>query len=72
MSVTDLLLAVGRRLPRRRDHSGYLHRGGPGAGPPRPGRGPADAHDMGERADWMAGLMRIAPAGPTAQTGTTQ
>jgi hypothetical protein len=28
--------------------------------------------DMGERADWMAGLMRVAPAGPTTRTGTTQ
>jgi len=62
-SVTDLLLAVGRCLPRRRDPSGYLivealvaaRRDQDVARPMR--------DYMGERADWMAGLMRVAQAG---------
>jgi AcrR family transcriptional regulator len=62
-SVTDLLLVAGRRLPRRRDPSGYLivealvaaRRDQDVARPMR--------DYMGERADWMAGLMRIAQAG---------
>jgi AcrR family transcriptional regulator len=61
-SVTDLLLVAGRRLPRRRDPSGYLivealvaaRRDQDVAGPMR--------DYMGERADWMAGLMRVAQA----------
>ena len=61
-SVTDLLLAVGRRLPLRRDPSGYLivealvaaRRDQDVARPMR--------DYMGERADWMAGLMRVAQA----------
>jgi AcrR family transcriptional regulator len=59
-SVTDLLLVAGRRLPRRRDPSGYLivealvaaRRDQDVARPMR--------EYMGERADWMAGLMRVA------------
>jgi AcrR family transcriptional regulator len=59
-SVTDLLLAVGRCLPRRRDPSGYLivealvaaRRDQDVARPMR--------DYMGERADWMADLMRVA------------
>jgi AcrR family transcriptional regulator/ferredoxin len=61
-SVTDLLLVVGRSLPRRRDPRGYLivealvaaRRDQDVAGPMR--------DHMGERADWMAGLMRVAQA----------
>jgi AcrR family transcriptional regulator len=62
-SVTDLLLAVGRCLPRRREPSGYLivealvaaRRDQDVAVPMR--------DYMGERADWMADLMRVAQAG---------
>jgi AcrR family transcriptional regulator len=61
-SVTDLLLVAGRRLARRRDPRGYLivealvaaRRDQDVARPMR--------HYMGERADWMAGLMRVAQA----------
>jgi AcrR family transcriptional regulator len=59
-SVTDLLLWIGRRLPRPRDPSGYLivealvaaRRDEDVAGPMR--------DYVGERADWLAGLMRVA------------
>jgi AcrR family transcriptional regulator len=62
-SVTDLLLFIGRRLPRRRDARGYLivealvtaRRDEDVA---RPMRG-----YVGERADWIAGLIRVAQAG---------
>ena len=61
-SVTDLLLVVGRRLPRRRNSRGYLivealvaaRRDQDVARPMR--------DYMDERADWMAGLMRVAQA----------
>jgi AcrR family transcriptional regulator len=61
-SVTDLLLVAGRRLPRRRDPSGYLivealvaaRRDQDVAWPMR--------DYMGERADWMASLMGVAQA----------
>jgi AcrR family transcriptional regulator len=61
--LTDLLLAIGRWLPRRRDASGYLlvealvaaRRDQDVARPMR-------AY-VGERADWLAGLMRLAMAG---------
>jgi len=61
--VTDLLLAVGRSLPRRRDARGYLivealtaaRRDEDVARPMR--------DYMGERADWIAGLVRTAQAG---------
>jgi len=59
-AVTDLLLAVGRTLPRRLDARGYLivealvaaRRDEDVAGPMR--------DYVGERADWLAGLMRVA------------
>jgi hypothetical protein len=62
-SVTDLLLTVGRCLPRRREPSGYLivealvaaRRDQDVAVPMR--------DYMGERADWMADLMRVAQTG---------
>ena len=62
-SVVDLLLAVGRWLPRRRDARGYLivealvaaRRDEDVARPMR--------EYIGERADWLAGLMRVAQAG---------
>jgi AcrR family transcriptional regulator len=61
--VVELLLAVGRWLPRRRDARGYLivealvaaRRDEDVARP---------MHEyVGERADWLAGLMRLAQAG---------
>jgi AcrR family transcriptional regulator len=59
-SVTDLLLVIGRWLPRRRDASGYLivealvaaRRDEDVARPMR--------DYVGERADWLAQLMRVA------------
>ena len=59
-SITDLLLVVGRQLPRRRDPRGYLivealvaaRRDQDVARPMR--------DDVGERADRLAGLMRLA------------
>ena len=62
-SITDLLLLIGRRLPRRRDARGYLivealvaaRRDEDVARPMR--------HYVGERADWLAELVRAAQAG---------
>ncbi len=62
-SITELLLVIGRQLPRRRDPSGYLvvealvaaRRDEDVAGPMR--------DYIGERADWLAELMRVAQAG---------
>jgi AcrR family transcriptional regulator len=61
--VVDLLLAVGRWLPRRRDPRGYLVIEALVAA-----RRDADVarpmHEyVTERADWLAGLMRLAQAG---------
>jgi AcrR family transcriptional regulator len=61
--VTDLLLDIGRQLPRRRDAQGYLlvealvaaRRDKEVARPMR--------DYVGERADWLADLMRVAQAG---------
>src|SRR5262245_42528875 len=61
--VVDLLLTAGRWLPLRRDTSGYLivealvaaRRDEDVAGPMR--------EYVGERGDWLAGLMRLAQAG---------
>jgi len=68
-SVTDLLLAIGRWLPRRREARGYLivealvaaRRDEDVA---RPMRG-----YVGERADWLAGLMSVAQAGGELDCG---
>ncbi|GAA1001094.1 hypothetical protein GCM10009555_105070 [Acrocarpospora macrocephala] len=62
-SITDLLLAIGRWLPRRRDPSRFLivealvaaRRDADVAGPTR-------AY-VGERADWLAELVRLGQAG---------
>ena len=62
-SVTDLLLVIGRWLPRRRDARGYLlvealvaaRRDEDLARPMR--------DYVGERGDWLADLMRVAQAG---------
>jgi hypothetical protein len=61
-SITDLLLRIGRKLPRPREASGYLivealvaaRRDEDVAGPMR--------DYVGERADWLAELMRVAQA----------
>lgn len=61
-SITDLLLRIGRRLPRPRDASGYLivealvaaRRDEDVARPMR--------DYVGERADWLAQLMQVAQA----------
>ena len=62
-SITELLLAIGRWLPRRRDPRGYLivealvaaRRDQEVAGPMR--------EYIGERADWLSELVRLAQAG---------
>jgi AcrR family transcriptional regulator len=62
-SITDLLLEIGRWLPRRRDARGYLivealvaaRRDADVATPMR--------DYIGERADWLGDLMRAAQAG---------
>lgn len=67
--ITDLLLTVGRRLPRRRDPSGYLivealvaaRRDEDVARPMR--------DYMGERASWIAGLVQAAQAGGELDPG---
>ncbi len=68
-SITDLLLAIGRKLPRRRDARGYLivealvaaRRDEDMARPMR--------DYIGERADWLAGLMRVAQANGEVDPG---
>jgi AcrR family transcriptional regulator len=68
-SVTDLLLYIGRRLPRRRDARGYLivealvtaRRDEDVARPMR--------DYVGERAEWIAGLIRVAQAGGEIDPG---
>src|SRR5580693_7205923 len=67
--ITDLLLYIGRRLPRRRDARGYLivealvtaRRDEDVARPMR--------DYVGERADWIAGLIRAAQAGGEIDPG---
>jgi AcrR family transcriptional regulator len=68
-SITDLLLVIGRWLPRRRDARGYLvvealvaaRRNEEVARPMR-------AY-ISERADWLARLMRVAQAGGELDSG---
>jgi AcrR family transcriptional regulator len=68
-SATELLLALGRRLPRRRDAEGYLivealvaaRRDEDVAGPMR--------DYMGERAEWIADLVRVAQGDREVDTG---
>jgi AcrR family transcriptional regulator len=67
--ITDLLLVIGRWLPRRRDAQGYLlvealvaaRRDEDVARPVR--------DYVGERADWLAGLMRVAQDGDEIDPG---
>jgi AcrR family transcriptional regulator len=61
-SVTELLLVIGRWLPRRRDARGYLIVEALVAAR-RDEDVARQMHDyVGERADWLAGLMRVAQA----------
>jgi AcrR family transcriptional regulator len=68
-SITDLLLVIGRRLPQPPDARGYLlvealaaaRRDEDVAGPMR-------AY-IGERADWLGDLMRVAQAGDEIDAG---
>lgn len=59
-SITDLLLAVGRRLPRRRDARGYLIVEALVAARRDPDVARPMRDYVGERADWLAELMRVA------------
>jgi AcrR family transcriptional regulator len=61
-SITDLLLAVGSSLPRPRDRGDLIVEGLVAARRDEDVAQPMRAY-MGERADWLAGLMRIAQAG---------
>jgi AcrR family transcriptional regulator len=61
-SITDLLLVVGRRLPRRRDARGYLIVEALVAARRDQDVARLMRDDVGERADWLAGLMRLAQA----------
>jgi len=62
-SITDLLLAIGRWLPHRCDPRGYLIvEALVAARRDKDVAGPMGAY-VGERADWIAGLIRVAQAG---------
>jgi len=62
-SVTDLLLIIGRSLPRRRDEGGNLIVEGLVAARRDEDVAESMRAYIGERADWLAGLMGIAQAG---------
>ena len=62
-SITDLLLVIGRRLPRRRDARGYLIVEALVAARRDQGVARLMRGYVGERADWLAELMRVAQAG---------
>lgn len=59
-SATELLLAIGRRLPRRRDAPGYLLLEALVAARRDPDVATPTRDYVGERADWIAGLVRVA------------
>ncbi|MFI6709114.1 TetR family transcriptional regulator [Nonomuraea sp. NPDC050478] len=59
-SATELLLAIGRRLPRRRDAPGYLLVEALVAARRDPDVATPTRDYVGERADWIAGLVRVA------------
>jgi len=61
--VTDLLLVIGRRLPRRRDARGYLIVEALVAARRDEDVARLMRGYVGERADWLAELMRVAQAG---------
>ncbi|HLU74285.1 MAG TPA: TetR family transcriptional regulator [Nonomuraea sp.] len=59
-SATELLLALGRRLPRRRDAPGYLLVEALAAARRDQDVAKPTREYVGERADWIAGLVRAA------------
>ena len=61
-SITELLLVIGRSLPRRRDRGDLIVEALVAARRDEDVAEPMRDY-MGERADWLAGLMRIAQAG---------
>ena len=61
-SITELLLVIGRSLPRGRDQGDLIIEGLVAARRDQDVAEPMRDY-MGERADWLAGLMRIAQAG---------
>ena len=61
--VTDLLLVIGRRLPRRRDARGYLIVEALVAARRDEDVARLMRGYVGVRADWLAELMRVAQAG---------
>jgi len=61
-SITELLLVIGRSLPRGRDNGDLIIEGLVAARRDQDVAEPMRDY-MGERADWLAGLMRIAQAG---------
>ncbi|HUB39827.1 MAG TPA: TetR family transcriptional regulator [Streptosporangiaceae bacterium] len=61
-SITELLLVIGRHLPRPRDGGDLIIEGLTAARRDEDVAQPMRDY-MGERADWLAGLMRIAQAG---------
>jgi len=61
-SITELLLVIGRSLPRGRDSGDLIIEGLVAARRDQDVAEPMRDY-MGERADWLAGLMRIAQAG---------
>src|SRR5215469_6812848 len=61
-SITELLLVIGRSLPQRRDRGDLIVEGLVAARRDDDVAEPMRDY-MGERADWLAGLMRIAQAG---------
>jgi len=62
-SITDLLLAIGRWLPRRRDPRGYLIVEALVAARRDPDVARPMRDYIGERADWLSELVRLAQAG---------
>jgi AcrR family transcriptional regulator len=61
-SITELLLVIGRSLPRPRERGDLIVEGLVAARRDEDVAQPMRDY-MGERADWLAGLMRIAQAG---------
>jgi AcrR family transcriptional regulator len=61
-SITELLLVIGRSLPRPRDGGDLIVEGLVAASRDEDVAQPMRDY-MGERADWLAGLMRVAQAG---------
>jgi AcrR family transcriptional regulator len=62
-SITELLLAIGRWLPRRRDPRGYLIVEALVAARRDPDVARPMRDYIGERADWLSELVRLAQAG---------